>query len=61
MLGPAWGPFDGAGGTDGGVGSTGLTAAGAIPPRPGLHLCGFRISTRGMLNEIPTTPTRSPE
>ena len=33
-------------------GSTGLTADAAIHPRPGLHLCGFRISTRGMLNQI---------
>ena len=33
-------------------GSTGLTADGATQPRAGLHLCGFRISTRGMLNQI---------
>jgi cation diffusion facilitator CzcD-associated flavoprotein CzcO len=33
-------------------GSTGLTSDGAIHPRSGLHLCGFRISTRGMLNQI---------
>ncbi|HXU65548.1 MAG TPA: NAD(P)/FAD-dependent oxidoreductase [Polyangia bacterium] len=26
--------------------------AAALTPRPGLHLCGFRISTRGMLNQI---------
>jgi hypothetical protein len=33
-------------------GATGLTADGALEPKPGLHLCGFRISTRGMLNQI---------
>ena len=33
-------------------GPTGLPADGALEPRPGLHLCGFRISTRGMLNQI---------
>jgi len=31
---------------------TGLTADGAIHPPPGLHLCGFTVSTRGMLNQI---------
>jgi len=31
---------------------TGLTSDGAIHPRPGLHLCGFTVSTRGMLNQI---------
>lgn len=30
-------------------GPTGLPG---LQPRPGLHLCGFRISTRGMLNQI---------
>ena len=27
-------------------------ATAALSPRPGLYLCGFRISTRGMLNQI---------
>lgn len=31
---------------------TGLRPNGVTQPRPGLHLCGFRISTRGMLNQI---------
>ncbi|HEY8924139.1 MAG TPA: NAD(P)/FAD-dependent oxidoreductase [Polyangia bacterium] len=35
-----------------GWGATGLTSDDAIHPRSGLHLCGFRISTRGMLNQI---------
>lgn len=30
----------------------GLRPDGDTEPRPGLHLCGFRISTRGMLNQI---------
>jgi cation diffusion facilitator CzcD-associated flavoprotein CzcO len=34
------------------LGPTGLTADAPLEPRPGLHLCGFRISTRGMLNQI---------
>jgi indole-3-pyruvate monooxygenase len=33
-------------------GPTGLGARGALTLRPGLHLVGFRISTRGMLNQI---------
>ncbi len=33
-------------------GPTGLRPSGSINPRPGLHLCGFRMSTRGMLNQI---------
>lgn len=33
-------------------GPTGMMADGAIHAREGLHLCGFRISTRGMLNQI---------
>ena len=33
-------------------GPTGLGARADLTPRPGLHLCGFRISTRGMLNQI---------
>lgn len=33
-------------------GPTGLRGDDALTPRPGLHLCGFRISTRGMLNQI---------
>ncbi|HSS39646.1 MAG TPA: hypothetical protein VLT58_12840 [Polyangia bacterium] len=33
-------------------GPTGLRPDSAVVPRPGLHLCGFRISTRGMLNQI---------
>jgi cation diffusion facilitator CzcD-associated flavoprotein CzcO len=30
----------------------GPAGARTLTPRPGLHLCGFRISTRGMLNQI---------
>ncbi len=33
-------------------GPTGLRPQGTINPRPGLHLCGFRLSARGMLNQI---------
>jgi indole-3-pyruvate monooxygenase len=33
-------------------GPAGLRPDSAVMPRPGLHLCGFRISTRGMLNQI---------
>lgn len=33
-------------------GPTGLGARGELTVRPGLHLVGFRISTRGMLNQI---------
>jgi indole-3-pyruvate monooxygenase len=33
-------------------GPTGLGARGDLTLRPGLHLVGFRISTRGMLNQI---------
>ncbi|HVV48838.1 MAG TPA: hypothetical protein VHO06_04200, partial [Polyangia bacterium] len=33
-------------------GPTGLGARGEITVRPGLHFVGFRISTRGMLNQI---------
>jgi indole-3-pyruvate monooxygenase len=33
-------------------GATGLRASAALTPQPGLYLCGFRLSTRGMLNQI---------
>jgi len=33
-------------------GPTGLRPADPVTVRAGLHLCGFRISTRGMLNQI---------
>ncbi len=36
----------------GACGPTGLGARSALTLRPGLHLVGFRISTRGMLNQI---------
>jgi indole-3-pyruvate monooxygenase len=33
-------------------GATGLRASAALTPQAGLYLCGFRLSTRGMLNQI---------
>lgn len=33
-------------------GPTGLRAMDPLTIRPGLHLCGFRVSARGMLNQI---------
>ena len=35
-----------------GCGPTGRGGRGPLTLRPGLHLVGFRISTRGMLNQI---------
>ncbi len=35
-----------------GCGPTGLRPSEPMTARPGLYLCGFRISTRGMLNQI---------